>query len=242
MYPSPRCAPFPAAPRSPSLSGCKALGDGVLGSGSAPGSVLAFTISSTNPSGRRDGGCFWAQTSWFGVRTPEHPEVPQTVPLPPECLFSAGSLLLEGALLLCLLPLPGGRGGDPLVPAGGLGAVQLAGSQRRVSHLSLRGAKCRQSRCGGRPFAPTPPRCQGRPEVPGGRGGGPRWVAQLLPPPHPQRPPRCARWAPAGCRRGARGKQTWASWAGRGVPAPFEAPIKEPSIKGGESQRNKESG
>lgn len=137
---------------------------------------------------------------------------------------------------------PGGAGGTPWCRRGGLGAVQLAGSQRRVSHLSLRGAKCRQSRCGGRPFAPTPPRCQGRPEVPGGRGGGPRWVAQLLPPPHPQRPPRCARWAPAGCRRGARGKQTWASWAGRGVPAPFEAPIKEPSIKGGESQRNKESG
>lgn len=29
-----------------------------------------------------------------------------------------------------MLPLPGGHGGDPLVPAGGLGDVQLAGSQR----------------------------------------------------------------------------------------------------------------
>lgn len=197
-----------------------------------------------NPSGRWDNGR-WVAAS--GRKPPGlgcgHRSTPRCLKLslrPQNASFQPVPCCWKGHCC-CLLPLPGGCGGDPLVPAGGLGAVQLAGSQRQVSHLSLRGAKCRQSRCRGQPFAPTPPRCQGRPEVPGGRGGGPRWVAQLLPPPPTTtRPPRCARWVPTGCR--ARGKQTWASWAGRGVRAPFEAPIKEPSIKGGESQRNKESG
>lgn len=144
----------------------------------------------------------------------------------------------RSACCLC----PGGAGGTPWCRRGGSGpcswpdpsaefptspyGVQSAGNPAAGggrSHPLRQGAR------GGR-------RCQvAGVGVPGG------WHS-CCPPHTPQRPPRCARWAPAGCRRGARGKQTWASWAGRGVPAPFEAPIKEPSIKGGESQRNKESG
>lgn len=186
------------------------------------------------------GGCFWVQTSWFGVRTPEHPKVPKTVPSPPKCLFSAGSLLLEGALLLLAAPAWGARGGPP--GAGGGARGRAAGripapsfppllTGCKVPAIPLRGAAVRTHST----------------KVPGAAGGArwPGWESQVggtaaAPPPPPTRPPRCARWAPAGCR--ARGKQTWASWAGRGVRAPFEAPIKEPSIKGGESQRNKESG
>ena len=45
-----------------------------------------------------------------------------------------------------------------------------------------------------------------------------------------------ARWG------GGMGSKPGLPGAGKGVPAPFEAPIKGSGIKGGESQRNKESG
>lgn len=73
------------------------------------------------------------------------------------------------------------------------------------------------------------------------RGGDRGRVAQLL---SPQATQMCSVGTPRMSvqGRGGMGSKPGLPGPGRGLPGPFEAPIKGSSIKGGESQRNKESG
>lgn len=126
-----------------------------------------------------------------------------------------------GALAEAGRALAGGR-----KPGGGRGAVQLAGSRCQVSHLSLQGAKCRESHCG-RASRSHPlrqgdegsRRCQAA-EGEAGAGGRP-WTGGTAAVPaghpdvlggHPQ---------DVSARQGGHGKQTWASRAREGAPRPL---------------------
>lgn len=124
-----------------------------------------------------------------------------------------------GALAKAGRALSGGR-----KPSGGRGAAQLAGSWCQVSHLSLQGAKCRESHCRGAAvrthFAKVLRAAGGARQQGGGAGGGGVQTGDTaaVPTGHPDvlsgHPQDVKAW-------GGHGKQTWVSRDREGGPSPL---------------------